>query len=122
MQAAGLYKDELAYPHLRKMSVEFELPLPLSAKVESAAPREAGSWNVSAPFAKRPMIADYRDKRRNTVQWDEPISPDENASILAKLSESPGVNTYWMGRSYLGQNLWAADVMLPSPGRAAILG
>jgi zinc carboxypeptidase len=115
MQSAGLYKDELAYPHLRKMTVEFDLPLPLSAKVESPAPREAASWNVSAPIAKRPMIADYRDKKRNTVQWDEPISPDENASILAKLSESPGVNTYWMGRSYLGQNLWAADVMLPSP-------
>jgi len=117
LQSAGIYKDELAYPHLRKMSVEFELPLPLTAKVESAAPREIGSWNVAAPIAKRPMIADYRDKKRNGVQWDEPISPDENAAILAKLSESPGVNTYWMGRSYLGQNLWAADVMLPSPAR-----
>jgi hypothetical protein len=117
LQSAGLYKDELAYPHLRKMSVEFELPLPLAAKVESAAPREIGSWNVAAPIAKRPMIADYGDKKRNAVQWDEPISPDENAAILAKLSESPGVNTYWMGRSYLGQNLWAADVMLPSPAR-----
>ncbi|HTB12736.1 MAG TPA: M14 family zinc carboxypeptidase [Bryobacteraceae bacterium] len=117
MQSAGLYKDELAYPHLRKMSVEFELPLPLTAKVDSAAPRETGSWNVAAPLAKRPMIADYRDKKRNTVQWDEPISPDENAAVLAKLSEAPGVNAYWMGRSYLGQNLWAADVMLPSPAR-----
>ena len=36
---------------------------------------------------------------------------------LAKLSWSPGVTAYWMGRSYLGQNLWAADVMLPSPSR-----
>jgi hypothetical protein len=117
MQREGLYKDELAYPHLHKMAVEFELPLPLAAKVDSAAPREIGSWNVAAPIAKRPMIADYRDKKRNGVQWDEPISPDENAKILAKLSESPGVNTYWMGRSYLGQNLWAADVMLPSPAR-----
>ncbi len=117
MQAAGLYKDELTYPHLRKMAVEFELPLPLTAKVDSAAPREIASWNNSLPVTKRPMIADYRDKKRNTVQWDEPISPDENASILAKLSETPGVNTYWMGRSYLGQNLWAADVMLPSPSQ-----
>jgi len=117
MQSAGLYKDELAYPYLRKMAVEFELPLPLTAKVASSAPREIGSWNVCAPLSKRPMIADYRDPKRNSVQWDEPISPDENASVLAKLSESPGVNTYWMGRSYLGQNLWAADVMLPSPAR-----
>ncbi len=117
MQTAGLYRDELAYRHLRRMAVEFELPLPLTAKVASAAPREIGSWNVRAPLTKRPMIADYRDPKRNTVQWDEPISPDENAAVLAKLSEFPGVNTYWMGRSYLGQNLWAADVMLPSPAQ-----
>ncbi len=52
MHSAGLYKDELAYPHLRKMAVEFELPLPLSAKVDSAAPREIGSWNVSRSSRK----------------------------------------------------------------------
>ena len=51
------------------------------------------------------------------MQWDEPISPDENAAILAELARHPGVNVYWMGRSYLGENLWAADVMLPSPAR-----
>jgi hypothetical protein len=117
MQSGGLYKDELAYPRLLKMSVEFELPVPLQAKVDSAAPREIGGWNVAAPLTKRPMIADYRNPKKNAVQWDEPISPDENASLLAKLSESPGVNAYWMGRSYLGQNLWAADVMLPSPAQ-----
>jgi hypothetical protein len=117
MQSAGLYKEELAYPYLRKMSVELELPLPLSAKVVSNAPREIGSWNVCAPVTRRPMIADFRDPKRNSVQWDEPISPDENASVLAKLSETPGVTAYWMGRSYLGQNLWAADVMLPSPAQ-----
>ncbi len=117
LQSAGLYKDELTYPHLREMAVEFELPLPLAAKIDSPAPREIASWHVAAPIAKRPMIADFRDPKRNNVQWDEPISPNENAAILAKLSESPGVTAYWMGRSYLGQNLWAADVMLPSPAR-----
>jgi hypothetical protein len=115
MQSSGLYQDELAYPHLREMAVEFELPRPLTAKVDSPAPREIGSWSVSAPLTRRPMIGDYRDSKINAVQWDEPISPGENAAILAKLSESPGVNAYWMGRSYLGENLWAADVMLPSP-------
>jgi hypothetical protein len=49
------------------------------------------------------------------VQWKEPISPEENAEILARLATYPGINPYWMGRSYLGQNVWAADVMLPSP-------
>src|SRR5260370_14763131 len=65
------------------------------------------------------MVADSagRLKRSQLTQWEEPISPDENAAILAKLATFPGVSVYWMGRSYLGENLWAADVMLPSPAQ-----
>jgi Zinc carboxypeptidase len=119
MHSAGLYKDELAYPHVKQMGFEFELPRPLDAKVESPAPREFASLRIQTPAAPRPMIADYagRLNRPQLVQWDEPINPDENAAVLAKLAAKPGVNVYWMGRSYLGQNLWAADVTLPTPSQ-----
>jgi hypothetical protein len=49
------------------------------------------------------------------VQWDEPISPAESASILARMAQFTGMSVYWMGRSYLGENIWAADLTLPSP-------
>src|SRR5260370_21023403 len=81
------------------------------------AERAYASWAVSAPATPRPMIQDYAEKTARTVplvQWDEPISRDENAAILARVATFPGVTVYWMGRSYLGQNMWAADVMLPS--------
>ncbi len=117
MHAAGLYRDDLAYPHLKKMGFEFELPRPLTEKIAMPEPREFASVAVPPPATARPMIRDYAKPLHRTelVQWDEPISPAEEASILAKLAERPGVNVYWMGRSYLGENLWAADVMLPSP-------
>ncbi len=117
MHSAGLYGDELAYPHLKQMAMEFELPPALTAKENAPAERAYASWTVPTPKTQRPMIADYAGKNTTTpiVQWDEPISPQENAEILARLSTFPGVSVYWMGRSYLGQNLWAADVMLPSP-------
>jgi hypothetical protein len=119
LHAGGLYRNELAYPLVQKMNFEFELPLPLTAKVDSPAPREYVSLRVAAPASPRPMIGDFagRLKRSELVQWDEPISPDENTSVLAELAKNPGVSVYWMGRSYLGHDIWAADIMLPSPAK-----
>jgi len=116
MHAAGLYGDEIAYPHLRQMAVEFDLPLPLTAKVDSPAPREFAAFAVPPPATPRPMIADFQPIQGTPfVQWDEPISPAENTAILASLAAYPGVNVYWMGRTYLGENIWAADLTLPTP-------
>ena len=127
MHVAGLYRDALAYPHLEKMAMEFELPRPLTAKVDSPEPRAYASWTIPAPATPRPMIptaaelasasskAAANPASEEIVQWNEPIGPEENAQILARLAAYPGVNVYWMGRSYLGQNIWAADVMQPSP-------
>ncbi len=119
MHNAGLYRDEIAYPHLRRLSFEFELPVPLAKKADSPPPRVFAAWNVAPPATPRPMIAQSASAENRTpiVQWDEPISPAENAAILAKLATYPGVNVYWMGRSYLGRNMWAADFMLPSPAQ-----
>lgn len=117
LHAAGLYKDDLAYPHLHEINFEFELPRPLAERVEDPAPREAAMLKIDPPASARPMIADYAGHlhRSQLLQWDEPISPEENTEILAELAKKPGVNVYWMGRSYLGENLWAADVTLPTP-------
>ena len=114
MHAAGMYKDELAYPHMKEMDFEFDLPLPLTSKVDSPAPREYVNFKVQPPATPRPMITDYQPK---SVQWDEPIPPAESASVLAKLAQAPGVTAYWMGRSYLGENIWVADMTLPTPSR-----
>jgi hypothetical protein len=117
LHSAGLYRDEIAYPYVKRMGFEFELPVPLTAKVDSPAPREYASVKIDPPASKRPMIADFAAplNRPELVQWDEPISPAENARVLAALARNPGVNVYWMGRSYLGENIWAGDITLPTP-------
>jgi len=116
MHKGGLYRDDLAYPHLKEMAVEFDLPLDVHAKAGSPSPREFATFAVTAPATPRPMITEVKAREGNPiVQWDDPISPAENASILARFAQFPGVNVYWMGRSYLGENIWAADVTLPTP-------
>ena len=116
LHTAGLYRDELAYPNLKQMAVEFEMPLDVKAKVDSPAPREFVSFAVPRPATARHMISGVKKIDTNPiVQWDEPISPAENAAILASLATHPGVSVYWMGRSYLGEDIWAADITLPTP-------
>ncbi len=118
LHAAGVYPDALAYPNLAAMGVEFELPKALNAPTDKAPDRVLAEWSVPPPATKRPQIADYASSGQASdpiVQWDHPIAPRENQEILARLSKFPEVNAYWMGRSYLGQNIWAADVMLPTP-------
>ncbi|MGO9966245.1 MAG: M14 family zinc carboxypeptidase [Bryobacteraceae bacterium] len=116
MHAAGIYPDELAYPRLHRIAVEFELPREARAAFDSPAPRVFASFPVVPPATPRPMIGDFQAASSNPiVQWNEPISPGENTAILARLARYPGVNVYSMGRSYLGRNIWAADITLPSP-------
>ena len=116
MHEAGLYGDDLAYPHIAQMAMRFELPRSVDADENSAPPGSYVSWRISPPKNSRPMISEYAaaNSEGPIVQWNEPISPDENAAILARISTYPGVNVYWLGRSYLGQNMWAADVTLPT--------
>jgi hypothetical protein len=123
LQRAGLYRDTLAYGELRELAVAFRLPRPLRAPEQARPDWVTAAWPLPSPPAPRPQITDYRPAplpaaaTDSLVTWEEPISPEKSAEILARLAQFPGVKVYWMGRSYLGENLWAADILLPSPAR-----
>ncbi|MGE5243552.1 MAG: M14 family zinc carboxypeptidase [Betaproteobacteria bacterium] len=120
MHQAGLYRDSIAYPNLQAIGMEFVLPPDRRDPIKSVPGRIAARLAVPKPATPRPQIADFLKPQpagQPIVQWDQPISPDENAGILARLATHPEVTPYWMGRSYLGINIWAADVMLPTPSR-----
>jgi hypothetical protein len=83
------------------------------------------SWMTSVERSRRPLstarptLADrsFRWNGQRIVQWDTPIPPAESAELLAKLETFPVVNTYWVGRSFLGQDIWAADFLPPHEAR-----
>ena len=119
MHTAGIYLDSLAYPHLGSLGFEFELPVPMNAPEHAKKEIAVSQLAVVAPATKRPMIADFKptplDSTGHFVQWDNPISPEEEEHLLSRLGTYPGVDVYWMGRTYLGRNIWAADMTLPTP-------
>jgi hypothetical protein len=119
MHAAGLYLNSLTYPHLSSLGFEFELPVPINAPEHAKKEIVPTQLAVIPPATKRPMIADSKptplDGAGHFVQWDNPISPEEEEHLLSRLSTYPGVDVYWMGQTYLGRNIWAADMTLPTP-------
>lgn len=119
LHAGGLYKDALTYPHLDNLDFEFEVPVALNAPEHAKKEIATARMAVTEPATKRPMISDITptplDATGHFVQWDNPIAPKEEEHLLSRLSTYPGVDVYWMGRSYLGGNIWAADMTLPSP-------
>ena len=76
---------------------------------------------VSLPRSRSPSLTDnpvlfddeFRFDGERMVQWELPIPPSENDQILAKLNTFPGVDVYYMARSFLGQNVYAADFSPP---------
>jgi hypothetical protein len=119
LHAAGLYLNEMNYPHLGSLGFEFEVPAPIGAPEHAKKEIMTAQLAVAAPRAKRPMIADFTPTplmaSGKFVQWDNPIAPAEEEHLLSRLSTYPGVDVYWMGRTYLGRNIWAADMTLPTP-------
>ena len=119
MHAAGLYMARLSYPHMKRLDFEFALPLDLHPPEHTKPETLTAQVAVVAPAHARPQIAEVppaaQKADKTFVQWDQPIGLEENERLLSRLSTFPGVNVYWMGRSYLGNNIWAADVMLPTP-------
>ena len=100
----GIYPEALSYPHLEKMGFQI-----VSPEGEDHVELE----NVRGSEKETTEAAGYRYQGERIVQWEKPISPDEGKEIMSKLSTFPEVTMYRAGRSYLGQEVWAMDVMSP---------
>ncbi len=59
------------------------------------------------------LARNFKYTGQQIVQWETPIPPPESDSDLAKLATFPGVHPYWVGRSFLGKNIFAEDFLPP---------
>ncbi len=104
---AGLFTATLAYPQLDRIRVRLISPEKTTCE---DVPNPGSTFPVKDLEAR---ARGYRYAGERIVQWDEPISPEECEEIVAKLSTFPEITAYWVGRSYLGRDIWAMDVMSP---------
>jgi zinc carboxypeptidase len=116
LRAAGLYRDALAYHDLGTLRLTIAWEHESKPATEVVAALEANG--EPAPFPDiRKTVGDVARRPRSgdapLVQWDTPIPPPEAAEILARMSEYKEATVYKVGRSYLGKDVWAMDLMPP---------
>ncbi|MEM7417669.1 MAG: M14 family metallopeptidase [Gemmatimonadota bacterium] len=112
LRASGLYPDALAFPGLGRIEVWAEWGHqqdPEHRMTASLAPNGSAdalpSWRAFLPEGWAPS-------EERIVQWDTPIHPDEANEMMARMAVShPEVIMYQVGRSYLGREIWAMDLM-----------
>jgi hypothetical protein len=114
LRAAGMYASALAFPGLGPLEVWAEWTHeqdPESRRVgalaASGTPEPPPDWRRLVPVGWT-----YRGER--LVQWQTPMAPPEGHEVLAKLASAfDEATVYRAGRSYLGQDVWAMDLMPP---------
>ncbi|GBC83190.1 hypothetical protein HRbin10_02331 [bacterium HR10] len=104
---ARLFTATLAYPQLDRLRIRFISP---EQTTSEDLPNPGSTFPVKDIEARG---RGYRHTGERIVQWVEPISPEACEEIIAKLSTFPEITAYWVGRSYLGRDIWAMDVMSP---------
>jgi hypothetical protein len=110
MRARGLYPEALAYHALGELVVTagWEHRIDWENEIVATLPPNG----TPAPF---PDIHRFpvRPGDGELVQWDTPMPPGEAYGVLAKMESFEEATPYKIGESYLGQDIWAMDLMAP---------
>jgi hypothetical protein len=114
LRAAGLYRQALAYRGVGVLRVAARWQFEPAPAAERIAALEPNGTPGEAPDIRKLLPAGYRyEPGVPIVQWDTPIPPPEAYELLAKMSTFPEATVYEVGKSYLGKDIWAMDLMPP---------
>jgi hypothetical protein len=114
LRAGRMYTSSLAFPGLGEIEVWAQWSREQSA--DSSRTRVLAANGTPAPLpdwrAMLPRGLQLGNDR--LVQWSTPIPPSEGNGILARMADRfDEATVYRAGRSYLGQDVWAMDLMSP---------
>ncbi len=113
LRAAGLYRDALAYPDLGAIRLLVGVEFDARPGADTVVALEANGVAAPLPDVRTLLPAGWTRGAGPLVQWDTPIPPGEAYELLAKMSTFPEARAYKVGRTYLGKDAWAMDLMPP---------
>ena len=106
LQKAGLFQEAFGYSAVQQIAFIFKID-----DGEASASLMSPGKKIRPDIREKAQGYSYEGKR--IVQWDTPIPPEEAEEMVAKLNTFPEFTAHHAGRSFLGRDIWAMDVMLP---------
>ncbi|MDA0328018.1 MAG: M14 family metallopeptidase [Gemmatimonadetes bacterium] len=114
LRSAGLYRSALSYAGLGSMEVWAEWSHEQDPESRRTGTLIANGTPLGLPDWRALVPEDWTYDGERIVQWDSPIPPGEGHEMLGKMSAAFAEATaYRAGRSYLGKDIWAMDLMSP---------
>ncbi len=114
LHKSGIYNNDLNFNLVEDILFRFHL------KDSIKFTRLASLNRSSSPnLAIKPKLPDVKFKYNGDqiIQWDTPIPPSEAAFNLANLNSFKEINAYHAVRSFLGHDVFAADIFSPVDGK-----
>ena len=114
LRAAGLYASSLAWPGLGSLEVWAEWTHEQDPDSRRTGRLAANGTPDALPDWRTLLPTGWSYGGERLVQWETPIPPPEGHGILARMAEAfEEATMYKAGESYLGRDIWAADLMSP---------
>ncbi|HSH75138.1 MAG TPA: M14 family zinc carboxypeptidase, partial [Longimicrobiales bacterium] len=114
LRASGMYTSSLALSGLGSLEVWAEWTHEQDPEARRVGVLTANGTPAPPPDWRALVPEGWRYSGERLVQWETPIAPGEGHEILGKLAASfEEASVYRVGRSYLGQDVWAMDLMPP---------
>ncbi|MGE0158119.1 MAG: M14 family zinc carboxypeptidase [Gemmatimonadales bacterium] len=114
LRAAGMYRSALAFGGLGRIEVWAEWAHEQSTETRRIGTLAANGSPAPLPDWRSLVPRGWSYDGERLVQWETPIPPPEGNQILAKMAQAfPEATMYRAGRTYLGRDVWAMDLMSP---------
>ncbi|MFC1493169.1 M14 family metallopeptidase [candidate division KSB1 bacterium] len=104
----GILEESLSYDRVDEMLFRFVLEdstefSKLTSLKQSGDPQDTGNPELDD--------RDFRYAGDRIVLWEEPFNNTDANELMAKLNTFPNINTYFVSKSYLGNDIYAMDLL-----------
>ena len=114
LRAAGLYTSALSYEGLGSMEIWAEWTHEQDPESRRTGTLAANGSPAPLPDWRSLLPQGWVYDGERIVQWNTPIPPGEGHQMLAKMGATfDQATVYRVGRSYMGRDIWAMDLMSP---------